>query len=690
MTGPTSKAPNKLAPAEQAMVYDLLTVLVRDAANPERFAQRLCEMLRELTGARTVVAAGPPSRPGQNPQLTAVTPSRRRELAESAPVGSLLRWAWSLDAPTLWERDEEAEKWPDGPCIGVPFSVGDRRVGVLFLMELPGLDNARAVLDVLTAISPTISLAFSNALLLDERARHLHERTAQLRASEARFQAIAERAFDMILVGDEDGRLVYCSPAIEETLGYQPEKMIGRLLAELAWEGDYGEVLACLADIAAGNPVTLKLLRLRRRDGSRAEIEINAGPVERGGEIVGIQLIGRDVTHREESARARMELERQLSHAQRLESIGRLAGGVAHDFNNMLSVVLSSTSFLRDGIVDRVLLEDVAQIEQAGNQAASLTRQLLAFSRKQLLRPEVHELNGIVKSIDEMLRRLIGEDIDLLSRLGGDVGLVRVDRGQIEQILMNLAVNARDAMPRGGHLTLETANIELDEQFAETHAEVRPGPYVQLAVSDTGTGIDSETLVQIFEPFFSTKSRDEGTGLGLSTVHGIVKQSGGHIFVYSEVGVGTTFKVYLPRVDASPTATDGPRALESYTPDGLVTVLLVEDEVSVRRAAARILRRGGYRVLEAGDGPEAEAIAGEHGSDIDILLTDIILPGPTGCEVAERLLEDYPALHVVYVSGYTNNAIEHAGVHAVDRPFIQKPFTTETLLETLGQLLKPG
>lgn len=380
------------------------------------------------------------------------------------------------------------------------------------------------------------------------------------------------------------------------------------------------------------------------------------------------------------------QTEDQLRLVQRLEAVGRLAGGVAHDFNNLLSVIISNAAFAIDELRDDdPVRADVIEIQKAGERAAALTRQLLAFSRKQVLEPELVDVNKVVTGIESMLRRLLGEDMAIETHLAQDLGSVLADPGQLEQVLMNLAVNARDAMPRGGKLTIETAGVELDEDYAEQHVSVTPGRFIMLAVTDTGVGMDAETKAHIFEPFFTTKEAGKGTGLGLAMVYGIVKQSSGNVWVYSEPGRGTTFKVYLPRVDAP--AAEIRRRSVPVRASGNETVLVVEDEDGVRRLAERILRRVGYQVLVAQSGAEALAVCERHAGPIDLLLTDVVMPEMSGRDLAERLIERLPRIAVLYMSGYTDNAIVHHGILDQGTRFIGKPFSAAELTRKVHEVL---
>jgi CheY-like chemotaxis protein len=332
------------------------------------------------------------------------------------------------------------------------------------------------------------------------------------------------------------------------------------------------------------------------------------------------------------------------------------------------------------------LRSNLEEIKKAGERAASLTRQLLAFSRKQVLQPMVLQLNAIVADVDKMLRRLIGEDIDPLTVLEPSLGQIKADPGQIEQVLLNLAVNARDAMPQGGKLTIETQNVYLDNQYARWHTAIQPGHYVMLAVSDTGCGIDAETQAHIFEPFFTTKEQGKGTGLGLSTVYGIVKQSGGHLWVYSEVGKGTTFKIYLPRVDGG-TERDGPHTTPAELPQGRETVLLTEDEEQVRQMIRVILEMNGYCILEAASGEEALALYKQHEGQIDLVMTDVVMPQMSGRELAQSLESLHPGIKVLYMSGYTDDAIVRHGLLDQEIAFLQKPFTPDALMRKVREVL---
>jgi two-component system, cell cycle sensor histidine kinase and response regulator CckA len=417
-------------------------------------------------------------------------------------------------------------------------------------------------------------------------------------------------------------------------------------------------------------------------DGSQGCFELRFVPVPEG-----ICVLSLDVTEARRTTAALARSEEQFRQAQKMDALGRLASGVAHDFNNLLSVILSYTSLiLSDLQPGDPIAGDLQEIKTAGERASDLTRRLLAFSRRQILEPRILDLNEVIANMEKMIRRLIGEDIELKFVADAGLGKAKADPGYLDQVIMNLVVNARDAMPEGGKLTIETQNVELDALYAAAHLGVTPGAHVMLAVSDTGIGMDKATQQRIFEPFFTTKEKGKGTGLGLSTVFGIVRQSGGSIWVYSEPGHGTTFKVFLPRSEEQARA-----PVERVRGDGKVTgsetVLLVEDDDQLRCVAHGILERAGYRVLQAGNGPEALLACQKHGGPIQLLLTDVVMPQMSGRELAERVLFARPGIRVLYMSGYTDDAIIHHRVLAPGVALLQKPITPDALLRRLREVL---
>jgi two-component system cell cycle sensor histidine kinase/response regulator CckA len=510
----------------------------------------------------------------------------------------------------------------------------------------------------------------SVAFVLDIDARKQAE--DELRRSEVRFASVFESSLIALGIAEtSSGRLIDVNNRCAEFFGYARDEMIGRTVFELGLWADPADRERHIAGISAGGSTSSMETAFRRKSGEirHALVSMEAMTLARIAEpLIMVTLV--DLTERK-------QLESQLLQAQKMEAVGRLAGGVAHDFNNSLGVILGHTELLlrQASEAQRGKLE---QILKATQRASGLTRQLLAFSRKQIVDPKVLDLNVLLSELEKMLGRLIGEDIDLAIVPGEDLGQVKADPGQLEQVVMNLCVNARDAMPDGGLLRIETANAELDPGHAARHEPLAPGRYVKLAVSDTGCGIEKGILSKIFEPFFTTKEPGKGTGLGLAMVYGIVKQAGGYVWVYSEVGRGTTFKIYLPRVDEPAVA---PEVQETPMPSkGWETILLVEDEGSLRAIAREILEDHGYRVIEAGGANEAIEIARRHPEPIHLLVTDVVMPGMNGRALAESLVAARPELRVLYISGYTDDVIAHSGVLESGTLLLEKPFTTLALL----------
>jgi PAS domain S-box-containing protein len=502
-----------------------------------------------------------------------------------------------------------------------------------------------------------------------------------LRASEQRLRTLFETVRAIVLVLDSSGIVEYVNPFFLGLTGYARNEVVGKNWFEhflpkaeqRAVHGAFLELLERDFHPHYENPVLTKAGEERMIAWSNTVVR------DAQGRATGTISIGEDVTER-------LELEQQLRQAQKMEAVGQLAGGVAHDFNNVLTAIFGYADLMMEDLpAESPARRDVEDIRTAAERAAALTRQLLAFSRRQVLQPVVLRLNDLVEELEKMLGRLIGEDVELRLTLSPDAGNVRIDAGQLEQVLMNLVVNARDAMPAGGKLLIETANADLSEQYTEIHRPVVPGRYVLLAVSDTGIGMDAETKARIFEPFFTTKEVGHGTGLGLSTVYGIVKQSGGYIWAYSEVGRGTTFKIYLPRVDAPVERVAPPP--ETRPPAGTETILLAEDNEMVRPLAAALLRKFGYTVLEAENGARAVAVASDHQGPIHLLVSDVIMPGASGRELARRIAATRPETRVLYVSGYTDDAIVQHGMLEPGLHFLQKPFTPAALARKVREVL---
>lgn len=503
---------------------------------------------------------------------------------------------------------------------------------------------------------------------------------AALAESEDRYRKLIDLMPDGVAV-HQDGRLRMINRAGAALLGYEdPRELLGRPVLEFVHPDDREKaqerIRAMLTEGRRAPPLEERFLR---RDGTTVEVEVAAGPFILEGRPA-VLVVARDLG-------ARKRLEEQLRQSQKMEAIGRLAGGVAHDFNNLLTAISGYAEFILNGLPpEDPLRYDAEAILKASERARTLTRQLLAFSRRQVMELKVVDLNRILQDLGGMLRRIIGEDVEMAMELSPHLGHVRVDPSQMEQVVVNLAVNARDAMPTGGRLTLETMNVFLDEAYAQEHPYVRPGEYVLLSVSDTGVGMPPEVREHLFEPFFTTKGLGEGTGLGLATVYGIVKQSGGHIQVYSEVGHGTTFKIYLPRV-YEPVETPEEQSPSEQLPEGSETVLVVEDNEMVRALACRVLREQGYTVLEAKESVQALELARGYGGYIHLLLTDVVMPQMSGRKLSETLQQIYPGMQTLYMSGYTDNVVVQHGILEPGLAFIQKPFTPRDLAQKVREVL---
>ena len=507
-------------------------------------------------------------------------------------------------------------------------------------------------------------------------------RSAQhaLKSSESNFRSLVVNAPYGICRSNANGQLVDGNPALIAMLGFadSDELLRRNLAADIYRNSEQREaLLECFRNGRSFDKVETEWTR---QDGSALIVRVSARPIRDGRKAVAFELYAEDITEQR-------ALEQQLRQSQKMEAVGRLAGGIAHDFNNLLMVISGYCEFLLQKLgPDPTLRSYAEEVSNAADRATSLTRQLLAFSRKQMLAPKVLDLNSVVRENLKMLPRLIGEDIELATIPAHELGKVKADPGQIEQVVMNLVVNARDAMPGGGRLTLETANVTLDEPYARRHPSVTPGEFVMLAISDTGVGMDKETQSHIFEPFYTTKGQ-QGTGLGLSMVYGIVKQSGGYIWVYSEVGHGTTFKVYLPRVDE---AEEKPalRAIPAGPQMGHETILVVEDEPQLRDLTRQFLETRGYKVLVAENGAAAIDVARRHVGTIELLLTDIIMPVMNGRELAQRMASLRPKTRILYVSGYTENSIWRNGIIQNSTHFLQKPFTLDALNLKVREVLE--
>jgi PAS domain S-box-containing protein len=561
-----------------------------------------------------------------------------------------------------------------------------------------GSEFAAEIMLTVTQIGgrPVVTVALRD---VSERRRH-----------HAAFRGVVEGSDDAAVAVDRDGRIALVNAEAEELFGYTSTELVDQsvdLLVPPPSQSDHSPVGSGRIPCEASEPLGIGTpLEGRRKDGSEFPVEISLSALEtRDGPLISAAIrdaSDRTVTQREEDRaqvqRSRDLLEARLHQSHRLESLGQLAGGVAHDFNNLLAAILNYVAFVSDGIVAELetrpvdararlaaVLSDVAQIGSAAERAAGLTHQLLSFARREVRNLEVLDINDIVGDVETLLRRTIGEHVTLVTRGAPDLKAVRADRGQIEQILLNLAVNARDAMPNGGTLSVATENFTVDEEFAALHPVVEAGGYVRLRVTDTGAGMDRETLDRAFEPFFSTKTKDKGTGLGLATVYGIVSQTAGLVELNSEVGAGTSVTILLPTVVAPVTEPGPPRHVTVHRAGE--TILVVEDEEPVLDVASRILTQHGYHVLVARGGEEAFAVLDGHPGSIDLLITDVVMPGITGKEVAERVAEQRPAIRVLYMSGYPESVVASQGVVDQGIRLMSKPFKPSELLDHVRAVL---
>ena len=557
---------------------------------------------------------------------------------------------------------------PSPSWLGVPLRTPAATIGVLVVQHYED-ENAYTERDqeFLASAGGQIALAI-------ERKRS----EEKVRESEARLRVLVEQLPAVLWTVDRELKFTSALGAGFARLKIKPEQILGTSLLDYFETNDQTFLpIAAHRRAVAGEPMTF---HVEWKSGSYA---CHVEPLkDSDGQVSGAICMSLDITDRK-------QLEEQLRQAQKMEAVGRLAGGIAHDFNNLLMVIQGYGDLLAERLpAGDPLRRNAEQIQMASQKASSLTRQLLAFSRKQMLAPKILNVQSVVADMEKILRRLIGEDIQLETSSAQDLGLIKADRSQIEQVILNLAVNARDAMPQGGRLTIETANVELDASYSHPPAVLSPGKYVMLAVTDNGCGMDAETQAHVFEPFFTTKEKGKGTGLGLATVYGVVKQSGGYVWVYSEPGRGTSFKIYLPRVEesAAPASRDGNR-MAGTLERGSETILLVEDEKGVRELAREYLTSSGYTVIEAENGHTALELAAMHVGPIHLLLTDVVMPGISGKELAERVGQVRPGIKIIYMSGYTDQAVVHHGILENDAVLLQKPFTLLTLAGKLREIL---
>ncbi len=653
--------------------------------DPKR--KKLPQLAKSMT--KTLLSAGffeavPDAMVAVNPEGEIVQVNSQTERLFGYTQAELIGQKVEMLVPTSLREEhhhhrERFHEKPQTRRMGAALDLrGRRKDGSQFPVEISLSPlNTEAGMLVLSAIRD-----ISDRMRIEEELRKAH---AELRASKDRelleqrnlLSLIVDSSQDAIIAKDLTGIITHWNKGAEQVYGYTAEEAIGKPIAILAPEDRRDETMSILARIREGERVDPFETSRIRKDGQRLSVSISVSPVRNAdGDIVGASIIARDVT-------GQRRAEDMLRQAQKMEAVGRLAGGVAHDFNNILGIVTACCELLRGRISDNGVSQYIDNIQEASKRGSSLTRQLLAFSRRQMtLQPRLLDLNDSLKEVVKLLRPLMGDDVQIVLRHGTDSAIIEADPSQLDQVILNIAVNARDAMPHGGKLVLETSIQEFDAVIAERHPPLTPGRYVVLAISDTGIGMDAVTLTKIFDPFFTTKEIGRGTGLGLTTVYGIVKQTGGHVLVYSEPDHGTTFKVYLPAADHK--LGTAPKAQAEALPPRVQgkTVLLVEDDVLMRSMTKQMLEDHGYRVLEAVDGNSALELLRATGP-VSIVLTDVVMRGMSGPELAVNLANSYPTTKVLYMSGYTGELLDQNGGMKVGIRLLEKPFTRAMLLNAM-------
>jgi len=689
-------------PAFAAMTLDILHNLLSRADNSGRLVDYLTEEIRELTGARCVIFI---QCLGDAHRVLGINPGRHLAWAESPERKCLYDITHNLSAAEVWDQaiPSEASRLLQqngfALSMAIPLNVGAVPVGSMLVLGLPDQQHIASEIKLLTTLATIVALVLRNSFLFENQEEIIAKRTKELTLaaftldkSEERFELAMEASSDGIFDWNLKTREIYFSPGWKKMLGYEDDELENEFSV---WERltnpeNQARSWEILNEHLQGKTHRYEMeFQMRHKNGHWVDILSRARSIfDDDGTPVRVVGTHTDITERKRAEKEKANLESQLLQAQKMESVGRLAGGVAHDFNNMLGVIIGRTEMLlEDTDPGLPLFEELQEICKAAERSASLTRQLLAFARKQVIAPRVLDVNETVEGMLKLLRRLIGEDIYLAWLPGGDVWPVNMDPAQIDQILANLCVNARDAIGGVGKLTIQTECVVIDEEFGNGHGGSIPGEYVLLAVSDDGCGMDKETMNQLFEPFFTTKELGKGTGLGLATIYGIVKQNNGFINVYSEPGQGTIFRVYLPRHHGE-TSQEPERPELGEDTRGHQTILLVEDEPTILTMTTTMLTRLGYRVLAASTPGEAIRLAEKKAGEIDLLLTDVVMPGMNGRDLDKHLRSFQPNFKTLFMSGYTADIIAHRGVLDAGVAFIEKPFTKKNLAAKLRGLLE--
>ncbi|MBZ5645565.1 MAG: PAS domain S-box protein, partial [Acidobacteriia bacterium] len=590
--------------------------------------------------------------------------------------------------PSIWARVKYVENmqwWLWACAIVVTLLLTAGMASFSFLFRDSDLQYSFALRD---SIRGLVALVFLFDLYTIYQQIEIHRIRRQLSEQEEMFRLISENADDLITVVNKEGKRLYNSPGYQRVFGYSNEELQGKPVVEQIHPDGHKAILAARDDVFQKGVSPRVEYRFRSKEGQWRTLESNGSPVRnRRGEIEKIVVVSRDVTERKQAEELLKQREEQLRQAQKMEAIGRLSGGIAHDFNNLLGVIIGYSEAMEFRLPsDDSLRKSVEEIRKAGERAAGLTHQLLAFSRQQVLQPKILDLNAVVTDIGKMLRRLIGVDIELITKLASQLGHVKADKSQIEQVIVNLVVNARDAMPDGGKLLIETSNVDISEDVARGLPFLHPGPHVLLTVADTGVGMDAETQQHVFEPFFTNKGAGIGTGLGLATVYGVVKQSGGVVGIDSEPGKGATFKIFLPQAQET-VATSSLDVTDKKSSTGSGTVLLVEDEEALLNLTADLLSDSGYKVLTAHDGIQALEVAQSFDEPIHLLLTDVMMPKLGGPALARKLSQLRPDTRVLFMTGHVERGLASQSTIPSGAESLQKPFSRDILVRLVRQVL---
>ncbi|GAB6094836.1 hypothetical protein JCM14469_10880 [Desulfatiferula olefinivorans] len=670
-------------PLISALQQDLLLNILSHSEDIGKCASMITTQIREIIGARLVALFE--NTPDGERRLIGACPERRKDMFDRPDLASLRDLSDAMRSPALirpgqGDIGQILRACGMGSSFVIPLRVGAESFGVLLLLDIMDERGIEGILGTLTDLSGLLSLILKNSFLFRNLERLVEQRTAALIESETRSRLILQVALDGFVISDAEGQILDVNDAYCRITGFSRNELMQMTLEQIDVNQSDEDIRTRMKKILSGSMDRFETRHIRK-NGGFAILDVTAQTLPGSDDQVFAFI--RDITDQKKSEKEQASLKEQLVQAQKMESVGRLAGGVAHDFNNMLGVILGHTELAMDQVdPGHVLESDLCEIRKAAQRSADLTRQLLAFARKQTISPKVLKLDDAVTGTLFMIRRLIGEGVVLSFR--SEVGLwpVRMDPSQVDQILANLCINARDAVHGSGQIRIETTNCSYDEGYCTHHPDHNPGDFVCLSVSDNGSGIDRETLDHIFEPFFTTKPQGQGTGLGLATVYGIVKQNKGFIVVDSGPDQGTAFRIHLPR-EEEPEPPFVPACEETTAESGQGTVLLVEDEPSMLSMVKTMLESMGYKVLSAASPSEAIRLAREHGKEIHVLMTDVIMPEINGPELADRLTADNPGLKRIFMSGYTANLIARQGSLIDETHFLRKPFMKKDLAEKM-------